>query len=545
MAELEARLTAALEEHVGSGAAKNGEVSERVDNLETWLAEVEDKVSAAVAASGGEEGKTSAIELISQLQTSFAENKAGTDAMAASMDADGDATIDKSEFTAWAEQHGATVAALEARLTGVLAASEALSLSHEESKLVAAQVQGSLSENIGAGTQQHSELSERVDNLETWLAEVEEKVVAAVAAAGAEEGHSTALELISELRITADTTSASQEAGMTELEGRVQSSLSALGEQMTRLMGESSEGQKMLLEGQVAELSSSLAALSENCEENVLFVAELETKVNEGTEALKAENAAQLEAVQAQWKTAAEEAKQDTAAFADQIQTSLAPQIEQQQERATQLRTDLDAALERVAAVEKLTDDVAIDLQDELVAKTDGLGKEIEKCQVLSAECGRTIGEIKGSIDGVKDTVAAHDKAAGRLDALREEVGKAMDQSSHQLATMQATMTEFTTRSSTELTEVGSLTRRIIASSSTADLDQVLTDANLSILNDMVRAYGKRAVKLTAQIGEVDNLARKIQNVEAQCEATLMMVTMLQSTEAANAAASGKKGKKR
>eukprot|EP01052_Picozoa_sp_SAG31_P017362 SAG31_NODE_1184_length_9496_cov_7.198680_9_plen_89_part_00 len=56
-----------------------------------------------------------------------------------------------------------------------------------------------------------------------------------------------------------------------------------------------------------------------------------------------------------------------------------------------------------------------------------------------------------------------------------------------------------------------------------------------------------RAVKLTAQIGEVEELTRKLQNVEAQCEATLMMVTTLQATEAANAAAaaSGKKGKKR
>ena len=62
----------------------------------------------------------------------------------------------------------------------------------------------------------------------------------------------------------------------------------------------------------------------------------------------------------------------------------------------------------------------------------------------------------------------------------------------------------------------------------------------------MVRAYGKRAVKLTAQIGEVENLGRKVQNVESQCEATLMMVTTLQATEAANAAAAGgKKGKKR
>ena len=105
-----------------------GEVDERVAALETWLAEVEDKVSAAAEAAGAEDKGGAALEMISELQASFAEHKASVESssaeMAAKMDANGDGTIDKSEFTVWAEEQGKKVAELESRLTAALAESK-------------------------------------------------------------------------------------------------------------------------------------------------------------------------------------------------------------------------------------------------------------------------------------------------------------------------------------------------------------------------------------------------------------------------------------
>ena len=138
--------------------------------------------------------------------------------------------------------------------------------------------------------------------------------------------------------------------------------------------------------------------------------------------------------------------------------------------------------MERVAAVEKLTDKVAVELQDELVKKAAELGEEIEKARLHTAECARAIGDVKAGIDMVKDRVAAHDKVEARVDEMREQVGGDVERSTKQVQQMQTTVDAFVRKSEAELETVGSLTRRIIASSSTADLDKILSEANLSIM---------------------------------------------------------------
>ena len=94
----------------------------------------------------------------------------------------------------------------------------------------------------------------------------------------------------------------------------------------------------------------------------------------------------------------------------------------------------------------------------------------------------KTIGDVKAGVDTLRDRVAAHDKVEARVDEMREQVGGDVERSTKQVQQMQTTVDAFVRKSEAELETVGSLTRRIIASSSTADLDKILSEANLSIM---------------------------------------------------------------
>jgi chromosome segregation ATPase len=146
------------------------EAKERVNSLEAWVVEVEAKVDSNIE------------ETTASLQTLKAEFASRQEEMLTKMDADGDGTIDKSEFTQWASAQGARVEQLEGRLESAIVDAQAAMDLHGEATLRLESLEGASETGVTALAALKEELSskletkERVDGLEEWFLQVETKL---------------------------------------------------------------------------------------------------------------------------------------------------------------------------------------------------------------------------------------------------------------------------------------------------------------------------------------------------------------------------------
>eukprot|EP01046_Picozoa_sp_COSAG06_P076450 COSAG06_NODE_24407_length_664_cov_0.525664_1_plen_197_part_01 len=146
------------------------EAKERVNSLEAWVVEVEAKVDSNIE------------ETTASLQTLKAEFASRQEEMLTKMDADGDGTIDKSEFTQWASAQGARVEELEGRLESAIVDAQAAMDLHGEATLRLESLEGASETGVTALAALKEELSskletkERVDGLEEWFLQVETKL---------------------------------------------------------------------------------------------------------------------------------------------------------------------------------------------------------------------------------------------------------------------------------------------------------------------------------------------------------------------------------